>query len=78
MKQHETFPPDSNETKLITEKIVKFITDDRPFFLVENVVFQLLIEHLKPRYMLPNQQETAGSHLFTLVSGFLLKLLEKC
>lgn len=46
--------------------------DDQPFSMVENVVFELLIEHLEPRYTLPNQQETAGPHLFTLVSGFLL------
>lgn len=45
--------------------------DDQPFSAVEHVVFELLIEHLEPRYMLPNQQETAGPHLFTVVSGFL-------
>lgn len=47
--------------------------EDQPFSAVENVVFDLLIEHLKPRYTLPNQQETAGPHLFTLVGRSLSK-----
>lgn len=63
-------------TKLITGKIVESIMDDQPFSMVENVVFQLLIEHLKPRFTLPNQQGTAGSHLLALVNGFLSKHLE--
>lgn len=75
LKKREKFPPDSEKAKLITEKIVKFIMDGPPFSMVENVVFQLLIEHLKPRYTLPNQQETDGPHLFTVVSGFLSKHL---
>lgn len=46
--KREKFPPDSNKTKPITVKILKFIMDDHSFSLVENVVFQLLIERLEP------------------------------
>lgn len=76
LEKREKFPPDSKKAKLITEKIVKFIMGDQPFSVVEDVVFQLLIEHLKPHYTLPNQQETAGPHLFTVVSGILSKHVE--
>lgn len=76
LKKHGKFFPDSNKTKLITEKIVKFIINDQPFSVVENVVSEFLTECFKTCYTLPNQQEMAGPHLYSLVNESLPKHLE--
>ncbi|XP_076828944.1 zinc finger BED domain-containing protein 4-like [Brachyhypopomus gauderio] len=57
IQKREKLPPESNKAKLITEKIVEFVVlDDQPLSVVENVGFQRLMEHLEPRYVLPNRQ----------------------
>ena len=76
----EKLPPGSNKAKLITDKVAKFIVlDDQPLSVVENVGFRRLMEHLEPRYMLPNRHfisETAIPNKYKQVSEFILKCLE--
>lgn len=57
------------------EKVTEFIVlEDQPFSVVENVVFQSLIEHLEPQDMLPNQHaisDTIVPHKYKQVLEFI-------
>ncbi|CAI5678562.1 zinc finger BED domain-containing protein 4-like [Oreochromis niloticus] len=80
IQRREKFPPESNRAKLITEKIVEFVVlDDQPLSVVENDGFRRLIEHLEPRYMLPNRHfisEEAIPGKYKQVRKFISESLE--
>ncbi len=61
-------------------KIVGFILlDDQPICVVENVGFQRLVEHLEPRYQLPNRHAISDTLIplkYKQVSNFISERLE--
>lgn len=65
---------------MITEKVIKFILlDDQPLSVVENVGFQRFVEHLEPRYQLPNRHfisDTAVPLKYKEVCELISKCLE--
>ena len=69
--RRDKYPPDSVKAKAITEKLVEFVAlDDQPLSVVDKIGFRRLIEHLEPRYNLPNRRyltETALPQLYARV-----------
>lgn len=78
--KREKLPTESKKAKVITEKVIEFILlDDQPLSVVENVGFRRLVEHLEPRYQLPNRHfisDMAVPLKYKEVREFISKCLE--
>ncbi|KAL1277085.1 hypothetical protein QQF64_023758 [Cirrhinus molitorella] len=57
LEKAKKFANDSAKAKGITKRIMEFIAlDDQPFSVVEDVGFRRLIDHIEPRYTIPNRR----------------------
>lgn len=79
-QKREKLPQDGKRELTITETTQCIVLDDQPLRVASNVGFQLLIEHLKPHYIIPSGHSLVDKTMTQMhkeVKTFIARHIEK-